>query len=82
MKINRNNVYQHLLEKQFNMIDKTVQDALLERDWWITWNITDEQRIEFEKYATPLLKKVFKYNTNKAKETYKWFIENHGLNVK
>ncbi len=80
--INRQNIYQHLLEKQFNLIERTVPDALLDRNWRDEWSVTKKQFQEFENYAIPLLKKTFKFNKNKAKSTFEWFLLNHGLKIK
>ena len=81
-KINRLNIAEHLLEYQLNMIGKTMHDAMKNDIWFAEWTLTDEQHIEFEKYAIPLLKKVFKFNTNKAKETFQWFDLQFGLRIK
>lgn len=80
--VNRNNIYQHLLEKEFNLIERTIQDALLERNWKEEWTITKEQMQEFENYAIPLLKRTFKFNTKKAISTFAWFWLQHGLKIK
>lgn len=81
-KINRTNLYEHLLEKQFNLIEFTLLDAVFTKNWREEWCLTKEQSIAFEKYAIPLIKKVFKINTNKAKSTFAWFREHHGLKIK
>jgi hypothetical protein len=44
--------------------------------------MTPEQYTDFEKYAIRTLKKVFKFNTNKAKETFNWFYNQFGLRIK
>jgi hypothetical protein len=80
--INRNNIYQHLLEKQFNYLDRTIQDALLDKSWLTDWYLTQEQADDFKKYSVKLIKRVFKCNTNKAKSTFDWFSLNHGLKIK
>jgi len=81
-KINRDNIYIHLLEKQFNLIDKTIPDALLEKKWQDRWNISEKKYNEFKKYSIPLIKKVFKCNTNKSKAVFDWFILMHGMKIK
>jgi hypothetical protein len=80
--INRDNIYQHLLEKEFNLIDMTIQNALLERNWKEKWTITKEQLQQLEDYAIPLLKKTFKFSTKKAVSTFAWFWLQHGIKVK
>ena len=81
-KINRLNIAEHLVDYQLNMIGKSMQEAHMTKEWYDKWTLTDEQYIEFEKYAIPLLKKVFKFNTNKAKETFQWFNLQFGLRIK
>jgi hypothetical protein len=81
-KINRLNIAEHLLEYQLNMIGKTMYDARKNDIWFIEWTMTDEQHEEFKKYSIPLLKKVFKFNTNKAKDTFEWFNLQFGLRIK
>lgn len=80
-KINRDNFYAHLLEKQFNILELTTFDALFEKDWASKWTITQKQHDEFKKYAIRLIKKVLKVNTNKAKEAFDYFYYLHGLEI-
>jgi hypothetical protein len=80
-KINRMTISDHLIEYQLQMIGKTVQDALKDPDWYDTWTMTSEQHAEFKAYAIPLLKKVFKFNTGKANNTFAWFDLQFGLRI-
>jgi hypothetical protein len=80
-KINRLNVAEHLLEYQFNLIGKTKMDAIMDETWIVGWSLTPEQYEQFRIYAVPLLKKVFKCNTNKAKQTFEWFMMQFGLQI-
>jgi len=81
VKINRTNVGEHLMEKQFSIIGKTAEDALNEKNWRANWFMTEEQFKEFELYALKTLKKVFKYNTKKAKSTFVWFRIMFGVDI-
>lgn len=80
--INRNNIYEHLLEKQFMLVERTMLDALFDKNWREEWRITKAQSVAFEKYAIPLIKKVFKCNKQKALSTFTWFKEMHSLKIK
>ena len=80
-KINRLNVGEHLLEYQFKLIGKTKMDAIMDETWIMGWSLTPEQYAQFKAYAIPLLKKVFKCNTNKAKDTFEWFMMQFGLQI-
>ena len=80
-KINRLNVGEHLLEYQLNLIGKTKMDAIMDETWIVGWSLTPDQYTQFKAYAIPLLKKVFKCNTNKAKDTFEWFMMQFGLQI-
>lgn len=87
MKINRTNIADHLLEYQFNLIGKTLEEAKYsEKDgndkWLENWTISQEKHDEFKTYAIALIKKVFKCNTNRAKSTFGWFDLGWGLKIK
>jgi hypothetical protein len=77
--ITRINVSEHLLEFQFNIIGKTMSDTTIESDWQKEWKLNTNQRHSFRSYASGILKKVFKFNTSKTKETLKFFELNFGL---
>lgn len=79
MKIKRENIYIHLIEKQFNLIEKTTLDAFIED--WKTWSISKKQSEEFKKYFVFLVKKVLKISSKKANVAYNRFINQHGLNI-
>lgn len=81
-KINRENIALHLMEYQLGLIGKTTEEALQTPDYLKDWTLTQEQFDSFYKYSIQILKKVFKCNTNKAKNTFDWFISGWGLKVK
>jgi len=81
-KINRFNIAEHLVDVQLKMVNRTMFEAMQNPDWFHEWTMTTEQYEEFKKYSIPLLKKVFKFNTNKAKETFDWFNLQYGLRIK
>ena len=80
-KVTRENITKHLIEYQLKMIDKTYEEALNTENWFTEWSLTEEQHKKFEKYAIPLLKKVFKYNKAKAEKTFDWFDLQYGLKI-
>ena len=77
--INRINVSEHLQEYQFNLLGKTMANTLVEEDWKKTWKLTKKQKEMFKSYALGILKKVFRFNGAKARETYEFFDKNFGL---
>lgn len=81
-KIDRTNVSMHLVEYQLAMVGKTIAEAKENPLWYNEWTMTDVQYEEFKKYAIPLLKKVFKFNTRKAEQTFGWFSLQFGLRIK
>lgn len=81
-KINRENIADHLLEYQLNLIGKTIEDVAKEPNWLKVWSISQENHDLFRAYAIQMLKKVFKYNTSKAKQTFDWFGLGFGLKIK
>ncbi len=78
----RANIMQHLMEYQFKMVGKTMVDTINDDRWRFNWTLTRKQRGEFEKYAIPVLKKVFRFNRTKAQTTFNWFYEHFGLRLK
>ena len=81
-KVNRGNIMRHLIEYQLDMVGKRLIDTLEDDKWYFNWTMTSEQRIEFNKYAIQTMKKVFKFNTNKAKDCLVWFHQQFGLRIK
>ena len=81
-KVNRGNIMRHLIEYQLDMVGKRVVDTLDDDKWYFNWTMTNDQKSEFNKYAIKLMKKVFKFNTNKAKENLSWFNNKFGLRIK
>lgn len=79
--INRENVSEHLLEFQMNILGKTMSDTIHESSWKKDWKLTHKQKTMFKSYATGVLKKVFRFNTSKARETYDFFDKNFGLSI-
>jgi hypothetical protein len=77
--INRQNVSEHLLEFQFNILGKTMVDTINEVDWKKEWKLNIKQKALFKSYATEILKKVFRFNASKARETYEFFNTEFGL---
>ena len=80
--INRSNIMRHLIEYQLDMVGKRLVDTLDDDRWYFNWTMTDEQSKEFNKYAIKTLKKVFKFNSNKAKDCLSWFHEQFGVRIK
>ena len=81
-KINRENIAEHLIDYQLGMIDKSMQEAYMTKEWYSKWTMTTEQHEVFKAYALPLIKKVFKCNKSRAESTFNWFDLQFGLRIK
>ena len=81
-KINRSTITRHLIEYQLDIVGKRLIDTLDDDKWYFNWTITQSQFDEFKKYSIKTLKKVFKFNTTKANETFDWFNQQFGLRIK
>lgn len=81
-KITRENIGNHLLDYQLTMIGKSRIDIIDDDRWFFNFTLTTDQYKEFEAYAIPLLKKIFKCNKNKAEAIFTWFNTNFGFRIK
>lgn len=80
-KPNRENIAMHLVEYQMHMIGKTYEDAESTPQWFREYTMTQEQFLEFKKYAVALLKKVYKCNKKIAESNFDWWNLNWGLRI-
>jgi len=80
--VTRKTIFLHLLEKQFNITENTVMDALLNENWKSEWKITSLQEEKFKKYAISIIKGVLKCSSKKANLAYQQFKSSHGLSIK
>jgi len=81
-KINRENIAEHLIDYQLDMVGKSIQEAHMTREWYSKWTMTTEQHEAFKAYAIPLIKKVFKCRKQRAEDTFNWFDLQFGLRIK
>ena len=81
MKINRETISDHLIEYQLDIVGKTVAEAYKTEEWYSKWTMTEEQHKQFQNYAVPLLKKVFKCNKRRAESIFGWFDLQFGLRI-
>lgn len=81
-KVNRENITRHLIEKELEMVGKTMMDTLDDDLWYFNITMTQQQYWEFKKYTIKLIKKIFKCNTQRAADTFEWFYRAFGLRVK
>ncbi len=80
--ITRENLLEHLVEKQFTYIEKTTIAALFNPKWKEEWTISKEKHEEWKKYCKFVMKKVLKFNNSKFLETFKWLENEYGLKIR
>jgi hypothetical protein len=80
-KITRENISEHLVRYQLEMVGKTWEDAQTDQWWFSNITMTQDQFDEFMKYALPLVKKVFRCNKARAQRTMDWFNLQFGLRI-
>lgn len=81
-RITRENVAEHLLDYQLEMIGKTRVDIIDNDKWRFDFTMTQEQLIDFTSYAIPLLQKTFRFNRRKALDTFEWWRMRLGVRIK
>lgn len=81
VKINRENIGDHLVDYQLTMVGKTVAEAMKTPEWYSKWTMTDEQQNQLRDYAIPLIKKIFKCNKKRAEGIFGWFLLQFGLRI-
>jgi hypothetical protein len=80
-KITRENLAEHLVRHQLEMVGKTWEDAQNDEQWYYNITMRQDQFAEFMKYALPLVKKVFRCNKAKAQRILDWFNLQFGLRI-
>jgi C1A family cysteine protease len=81
IKINRENISQHLMEYQLQLANKSVIDVIRHDNWRFELTLTRTQHEEFKKYAIKLIQKIFKINKLKATNTFTFFDNEFGLRI-
>lgn len=79
--IKRDMLLERLIAIQLNMINKTIMEALIHREWK-EWTITKDQYEYFKIVAIGHMQKVLKINKRKATEQFEWFMKHYGLTIK
>jgi len=81
-KVTRENLAEHLVKYELEMVGKTLMDAMDDDKWYFNFTMTREQNAQFKSYAIPLIKKVNKCNKERAENAYAWFDLQFGLRIK
>lgn len=81
-KIKRDQLLEHLIEKQFNYLELTLLDAIFTKNWRENWVLSKKDHENWKKYCLFTIKKTLKVNRNKAKTTFEYIKENFGLKIR
>jgi len=81
-KITRNTVAEHLMDYQLRMLGKSRIDLIEDDRFLFNNTMTQEQLLEFKKYAIPLLQKVFHFRREKAELVFQSFRDLFGVRIK
>ena len=86
MKLNKQNIYEHLLNRMFiiskhkgitaNNVEKKYGD-----NWYKKLTMTQKQFEKWEAESIEKIKKVFRVNTFRAKQEFGMLYLNHGLKI-
>lgn len=80
-KITRENIAEHLVRYQLEMVGKTWEDAMADEWWFSNITMTQQQFDDFMSYALPLTKKVLRCNKSTAQRALDWFNLQFGLRI-
>ena len=80
-RVTRENISEHLVKYELEMIGKHWEDAITTENWYTLWTMTTEEHDAFKAYAIPLIKKIFKCNKSRAENTFAWFDLQFGLRI-
>ncbi len=81
-KLSRENLLEHLIEKQLNELQLTTIDAIFEPKWRDKWTLTKEEHEKWKKYCISTMSKILKCNKKKVKESFEWLNQTYGLKIK
>ena len=81
MKVNKNNLWDHLLAYQLAMIGKRVSDIKDDPEWYFNNTLTEIQFSELKEYAIPLIKKTAKVSLERSNVLFNWWNLDYGLRI-
>jgi hypothetical protein len=81
-KINKNNIDQHLINKQLSYIGKSIDDIKNDPNWFNNNKLTKRQYEKWKKYSIKVIQEVCDLDRQQAEYEFEWFYLNHGLMIK
>jgi aminoglycoside/choline kinase family phosphotransferase len=80
-KITKQNLAEHLIQKQLEYVGKTIEDIKLDEKWYNNNTLTKEQYEEWKDYSLKLIKKTIKYRKSIVEREFAMFDLMYGLKV-
>jgi hypothetical protein len=81
-KLTRENLVQHLVDYELNMVGKTRLNAIDDDRWYFNFTMTRKQHNEFKVYAIKLIRKIYKCNRLRGEKWFDQFDMAYGLRIK
>ena len=80
-KITRQNLVNHLIQKELDYVGKTVDGVKDEPDWYTNYTLTPEQHDEWKSYCLKTIKKVLRTTKHRTESEFAWLDLMYGLKV-
>lgn len=80
-KINKENLIEHLIQKELEYVGKTIEDIKSDQDWYSNNTLTNEQYEEWKNYSINLIKKITKFPKSLAEREFAMIDLTYGLKV-
>jgi hypothetical protein len=80
-KITKQNLAEHLIQKQLEYVGKTIEDIKSDEKWYNNNTLTKEQYEEWKDYSLKLIKKTIKYRKSIVEREFAMFDLMYGLKV-
>ena len=81
MKITKDTLVDHLIEKQLSYINKTIDDIKSDPEWYANNSLTKSQYEEFKVHACEIIKKLFRYSKSYTEKQFEMLYFAYGLNI-
>jgi hypothetical protein len=81
MKITRENLVNHLIQKELDYVGKTIEEIKNDPEWYRNYTLTEEQHKEWKEYSMKTIKKVLKTTKLRTESEFAWLDLMYGLRV-
>lgn len=80
-RITRDNIAQHLIQKELDYVGKTIEEVKSDPEWFVNNTLTEQQHQEWKDYSISLIKKTLRTNQKKAEYEFAMLDLAYGLKV-